>query len=356
MKRISAWLVCLLLPALALGACGCGPQESEAGGEDDRLVEALYDPDFAMGLNLFGVDSRFHAANPWEVWRFDEDSFEDPIWKLGTWGCFVNYFLDTESTFVESGVSYTYPARPLSVSEKDGFYTISNPTNTVSVNPTTGSVKLYQDAREEYGKTPAYADAPRLSNPRKNGEAWPHLLVEQNIVQNVRLSEVEKIYFDTEFCVTKCDDYTPNKDNGLHTAQFQWIVSVKCVNPNSAFYNKYYWFDVPLYNANVPHNGEGAHFDGGKEDATGMLIYTVDNYDFVDGGVKIGETYAPRVDLYPQLVKAFAAAQENGLFTDCTLADMKLDTTNVGWENPGTYDTGVDIGHLSIQYLMKEGV
>ena len=355
-KKIGMFALAAVISCTGFACADGEPPEGGDGTGDESLVEALYDPTFSMGFNFYGADSRFHAATPWEVLKFDENSFEDPIWKIGTWGCFVNYFLDVETTFSESGVLYTYPANPLEV-EKDGdWYTVTNPTNTISVNPVTGSVKLYQDTREEYGVTPSYAEAPRLSNPRKNGEAWPHLLIEQNIVANIRLSEVDAIYFDTAFCVTKCDDYTPQKNHSLHTAQFQWIVSVKCVNTESAFYNKYYWFDIPLYNDNVPHNPQSAHIDGGKEDATGMLIYTVDNYDFIDGGVTVGEHYSARVNLYEQLVDAFETAQEEGLFTDCTLADMKLDTMNMGWENPGTYDTGVEIDHLSIQYHMKEEV
>ena len=45
-----------------------------------------------------------------------------------------------------------------------------------------------------------------------------------------------------------------------------------------------------------------------------------------------------------------ARAQEEGQFSDCTLADMRLINTNLGWEMPGTFDATFEIFDLSIKY------
>ena len=346
------------------GAAACGGTESppDDGKTEEHFTnapagatEALYDKSFDYGLNVFGVDSRYHSTSPWYQLKPDAASLEDPIWKLGQWGCFVNYFLDRELTFVEGSVEYSYPATDANLTEEDGWVTISNPTSSVSVNTSSGSVKLYQDTREEYGVTPAYAEAPRASLPRKDGEAWPHLIIEQNIVSNTALADLKGVYFDMGFTLTKCDDYTPDKNESLHSAQFQWIISIECFNTEKSSYRDMYWFDIPIVDARTGDTSakteEFAHYDGGKEDATGSLIYGISNYDFVDGGVEIGEKYEVSVDLYDKIVASFEYAQSEGLFTDCTLADMRIATTNIGWEVTGVYDVGVDIEYLSMKYV-----
>lgn len=359
-------MTCLLAFALFFALAGCTPAENTSGSEAEKpftnapegAVEALYDPEFAFGFNIFGVDSRYHSTSPWYQLKIDESSVEDPIWKIGQWGCFVNYFLDSEKTYLEDGKEFTYPATDAHAQTEGDWKTISNPTSTISVNAKTGSVKLYQDTRQEYGVTPSYCDSPRASLPRKEGEAWPHLIIEQNIVSNTSLGELEGIYFDMGFTLTKCDDYTPDKNTSLHSAQFQWIISIECFNPEKTSYRDYYWFDIPIvdarYGETTYKTDPFANYDGGKEDSTGNLIYGISNYDFIDKGAEVGKENAVSVDLYDAIAQSFVYAQSEGLFTDCTLEDMRIATTNIGWEVTGVYDVGVDISYLSMKYV-KEG-
>ena len=50
-----------------------------------------------------------------------------------------------------------------------------------------------------------------------------------------------------------------------------------------------------------------------------------------------------------QIEQAFNAARNNGLFTDCTLEDMKFDTMNIGWEVQGTFKVASTISGISIK-------
>jgi hypothetical protein len=355
MKSIAS-VISFILAAAVL--CGCSstsqdpsknssPSSSSASSAADDGVETIYDGTFSKGFNLYGPDSRFHAALTWAQWYFDDVS--DPLWKLATWGCFVNYFSESTQTFLEDGVSYTYPARPLSVAETGTVSTISNATNTVSVDRADGKITLSQDTRAEYGVTPSYATAPRNSEPRKNGEAWPHLLIEQNIVSPYTLAEIDKAVFSLNYSVLKCDNYTTSYDESLHTAQFQWYVTLKCVNPSLNSYGKYIWFGIPLYDYRYKRTTTSAHLDGGKDDATGMLIYNIDSYDFLAEDLALGESYSVSVDLYEEIKNSFSEAKKRGLFTDCTLADMKMESTNIGWETTGTFDVSAAFSGISIK-------
>ena len=370
------FLALLLAGGMTLALAACTPPEGTGGGTGggeqqehftnapDGWVEALTDSDFSQGLYVYGVDSRYHATNPWYILDTDAENRVDSVWKLAQWGCFVNYFLDEElwprgySSYEENDAYYVYPATEANNTlSADGWVNIRNNTNNVSVNAQTGAIKLYADTRAEYGVTPAYTDAPRASNPRKDGEAWPHLLIEQNIAGNVTLADLSGVYFDIGFTVQVCEDHTENKNTGLHSAQLLWYVLVQCIDQEKDSFGDFYWFGIPIVDARdgstdyyvPPYSG----LDGGKGDATGAMIYNVSNYDFVEGGVQLGTKYEVSVDFYEEITAAFSELQQNDYFSDCDLSDMRIYSTNFGWEIPGTYNVGVDVDWLSIKYVLN---
>lgn len=351
MKKFLALVLILCLCGMT-AACSEAPDGPDPSGGED-YIELLTDKNFARGFNLFGPESRFHATDYWEQLFFE--STADPFWKLATWGCFNNYFLDRDLTVTEEGKTYTYPKNPLNTVKEGDWYTISNPSVTVKANPTQGSLVLSLDSSQEYGKTPAYTDAPRLSSPRKSGEAWPHLLIEQNIVSSLTLDQVEEAVFSLDFNVSKVERLMSDEefDSSLHTAQITWFVSIACINPMSQFYNQYIWFGVPIYDYRFPSMSESFHIDGGKEDATGMLIYGSPTEDYLPDGVEVGKRISFQHDFYPNMQRAFNVARERGLFADCTLADMRIINTNLGWELPGTFDATFELYGMSIQYRQK---
>lgn len=351
LKKPISVILCVLLFAVGSGCANGDTSSSSASGDStgetpSEYTEILADKNFSFGFNLHGPDSRFHSLYPWAQLTFEE--VEDPLWKLDTWGCFVNYWLDKETTFIEGGQTYTYPANPLNPTKNGDFTTISNPTTTVSVNPENGEIIMQQDAREEYGVKPAYAAAPRNSEPRKDGEAWPHLLIEQYLISSSSVADFEEIIYSLDFSIDECANYTSAFNPSIHTAQFQWYTTFKCAKQDSKFYNQYIWFGIPILDARYDRISQGSHLDGGKDDSTGMLIYNTDSYDFVGEKLQTGKKYSVSVNMKSNIQKAFKEAQKKGLFTDCTLADMKFDTMNIGWEVQGTFKVASTISNISI--------
>lgn len=337
--------------------CGCDPKPHGGGNppeQKDNGIEALADTKFEYGLKLHGPDSRYHATMEWALFQ-DDDVIEDPIWRLGTWGCFVNYWLDSDMEFIEGSERYEYPARPVQVTEHDGWRSTENGTSKVEIH-SGGAIRLAQNSGNEYGVTPAYTDAPRASLPRKDGEAWPHMIVEQYIPSNTRLSELEKVNFSIKFTVEKCDKAQGvTQNDSLHAAQFQWIISVRCDDPAKASYGKSFWFGIPLYDSRMTEsNKDSIHADGGKEDATDSLIYGVASTYMLGEVGQVGKEYDVTVDMLPKLKAAFEAAQKKGMFTDCTLADMRIENTNIGWELPGVFDVSAKIDRLSMKYYKED--
>lgn len=352
MKRILAFALILCLCCMTAACSGKG-NDPEQPSDGDDYIELLTDNSFERGFNLFGPDSRFHATDYWEQLFFE--STADPFWRLATWGCFNNYFLNRDLTVTEDGKTYSYPKNPINTVKDGDLYMVSNPSVTVKANPSQGSLVLSLDSSQEYGKTPAYTDAPRLSSPRRAGEAWPHLLIEEPIVSSLTLDQVDEVVFSLDFNVSKADCLMSESefDSSLHTAQITWFVSIGCINPMSKFYNQYIWFGVPIYDYRYPSMNESFHIDGGKDDATGMLIYGSPTESYLPDGVEIGKRIGFQHDFYPNMQRAFAVARERGLFADCTLADMRIINTNLGWELPGTFDATFELYEMSIRCKQK---
>jgi len=73
----------------------------------------------------------------------------------------------------------------------------------------------------------------------------------------------------------------------------------------------------------------------------------------ISGGIEAGRHYTVSVDLYPHLLASFERMRQEGYYADCTLSDMRISTTNIGWELPGTFDAGVEVDYLSVKYVEK---
>ena len=357
---------CLLLALCAsLQFAACAPPESVDPRPDPPAAdthetnapagakEALFDRSFRYGLEVFGVNSS-NAALPWATLYPQSGERElDPYWRIEQWAFYVNYFLEKELVAVEPTGTVTYPRSWQEPVRADDWVTIANAASTVAVSDT-GAFRLVADASKEYGVTPSYAEAPKIPNPRRAGDDWPHLLFEQYIPSVTRLGDLAEAWFDIDFQVLEAVNLTPAYDPGLHTAQFSWIFTVSCDNRGKASYGKGYFFTIPLYDFRYRIIPASFMVDGGKESATGNMMYGLTNEALVPGGVEVGKKYSVSVDLYPQLAASFARMQQDGFFPDCTLADMRLNTTNIGWELPGTFRAGVQVDYLSLKYVEKE--
>ena len=367
MKKLTCQLLSLLCIGLFSGCSFLGPCESGSGSasEDktpswvektnapEGYTEALFDRRYNYGVNILGLNN-YHTVLPWaKIYPHGEQEL-DPYWRLAQWGYYNNYFLQKDASYTETNgvINYT---KNWTEPVKDGdWITISNKASTVSLNIATGGFKLYTDVREEYGVTPPYATHPIISNPRRAGEDWPHLLMEQAIPCPLTLGDITATYFDIAFTVEKAENHTPNYNTSLHTAQFSWIFTISCVNRSSPSYGKGYFFSLPLYDYRTKIIPASFMVDSGKESATGDMMYGLCNEDMVKGGVEVGTRYECSVNLYEQLKASFERMQGDGNFNNCTLSDMRINTTNIGWELPGTFDVGLEVEYISLKYIEKE--
>ena len=135
-------------------------------------------------------------------------------------------------------------------------------------------------------------------------------------------------------------------DPGLHAAQFQLFFIVKEVAPGGS--GDFLWFGVPFFDSRQEYPAPHRARDGGKDDATGKFIYTIDGRGVLSKPLGQGERVAIRKDLLPSIRNALAYAVEHGFLERGDPERYAVVNMNLGWEMPGAYDAAVEIRGLAI--------
>ena len=219
---------------------------------------------------------------------------------------------------------------------KDGYYTFSDESKKLSVNPTTGSLYMELNTSKEY------------MVPRKDNEDWCHLLLSQGFQKSISVKECESIDFTIDLDMKKFEDYMDGKANtNVHAAQFLMYLVIKSEAGLDA--NDFFWFGIPFFDNRYP-NGvpEGGNVDAGGAGATSKYIYHMDSNEFIPGGLHLGQKRSVNIDLKPQFAYALAYTQSKGYFTNSTVDDLTFQSMNIGFEIPGTYDCGIEISNFSL--------
>ena len=88
--------------------------------------------------------------------------------------------------------------------------------------------------------------------------------------------------------------------------------------------------------------------DGGKDDATGKLIYTCSQMPFFSRPAGCGEWILLEADLLPMIKTAVEEANRRGLNFAAEIDNLLLTTNNLGWEMFAAYDGAFSIRELSL--------
>jgi hypothetical protein len=229
-------------------------------------------------------------------------------------------------------------------------YKVGTNGNRIAVNKNIGTLTLELNASTEYGLNGI------TSNPRKPNEPWPTLLCEYSIPESriLKISDQKEIRMSIDYKVLKLEDKMPSGTTNvsLHSAQFQWFITVQNRNTNSAEFGRYVWFGLNFYDKRFEFAPLYASQDGGKDNNTGAFIYMPDMKPIMttQGKSEIGKLFKVDIDVLPLVREAFATAQRNNFLTKTKWEELYIGATNIGWEVPGTYDVAVEINQFDIKY------
>jgi hypothetical protein len=306
-------------------ACGSkATTVNDAGmsGGNAKEVSLFTDNSFETGLYLKGDVSGAPSAGE-SLYPFGKKGTQ-PAWEVAEWAS--KYLLHQNELTEQNGVKlYENPGKLLS------FVREGNTTK----------IRMDVKASAEY------------DHPRKNGEAWPHLLLEQAFTVKPFLKYVDKLTLSFEGRLVQCTSQMPagSFDPSLHTAQFQLFITLQNLNTQSPSYGELVWFGVPFYDYRYRQQQVYAAQDVGKGDATGMFIYSIGTTDYMQASFHDGNWLKVEKDLKPFMVKAINLAKERGYLKGATLDDIRISGMNIGWEVPGTFDAGFEFKGFDLKYL-----
>ncbi len=285
--------------------------------ESTSLFEDL---SWTHGVRLSAVDSSLRPVEIKTILAYSDEGA--PCWRLAQWGTRFN-LASAEEEYAK------------------GIRSLSNPGKTVTVFPgglPKEGVLLAVNGGAEYG-----------GKLRRRGEAWPHLLIEQQMKSAVFLDTLETLNFNVAFKVAYCRLASKETvDPALHTAHITAFWVIRNANKSSDDFNDMIWFGLPLFDArySIPRGHQAV--DQGKADASGKFICTIDGTRFFPDGVKTGEWQKLSCDMLPLVHEALSISQKKGFLTKSSFEDFSVTSFNLGWEVPGPYDCAIHLRNLSL--------
>lgn len=283
-----------------------------------RPIHMIGDPGFENGLVIYGPR---HEDDTWAQYAGISKTTEPQIWNIAQWAV-EKYPLknDTPRTDLPGG-GYRYETPSCRV-----------------------DVRCEEDCliRLELRTGPEYGD-----HVRQFGEGWPHLLLEQHRAIDFEpamgsLTALEySVSMMLEYC--KCNMTEEQLDTDLHCAQLShyWAIG----DPEAM---DFFWFGIAFFDSRHEVLQASANIDVGKADATHKIIVVEPQHLFSGKIMKPGEWVDCKVDLLPLIRKAVETAQANGCLQNCKFERMKIFSTNIGFENPGNFDSALKIRKLEL--------
>ena len=305
---------------------------ARATGQDTNTLtyEVFKDPHFQDGFIL--LDPGLGKLTPYgKTPALTKEGV--PSWNLAQWSSLYP-LKESENTVKPDGaISYV----------NEGKSVVLGPVGSASADLTLGVKGKVEYAG--HGKTA-----------RKEGEAWPHLLIQQAFDDFPAITELASLEFSIEAKLNEVQkletsDYNPN----LHSAIFLGYFTLQDTNPASASYNQCVWFCIPVYDDRHRVPPEYMATDAGKSDATGMFIYTLSGSVYTPDSAHDGKWITLRKDLLPLFRDALKMAWERGyLKGNRDFSDYRITTFALGWEIPGTFDAEAQIRNLSLKATRSE--
>jgi len=199
-----------------------------------------------------------------------------------------------------------------------------------------GSISLYINGKAEY------------THDRKQGEGWPHLLIEQ-FFSNIKIFNLNNLHAKINFDFVNFEDHMGDRRTELHTFQVGWYFAIGNKNKNSKGYDDFYWFGLPFIDTpRLPMGKPYEAIDVGKEDSTNKYIINISASNYLNKPTEPGDNYSIDIDILPYIKEAFEKAKSKGYMRNTALEDLELISTNFGIENTGTFSGEIKVNEIDI--------
>jgi len=198
------------------------------------------------------------------------------------------------------------------------------------------------DGHKEYGE-----HAP------EEGDPWPHLLVERELISHPILPALHAVPFHIEYRLLKSQPFhTPGWDEQRHAAQFLLYITIQ-----NRINHDYLWFGVPMYDARyeLPKRHTAPDRSSAKKQGTGKFIFSPGGEAYAAKPAKDGEWVTIDCDLIPLMREGLESAWTAGYLLDSRRPDdYQLGGMNMGWEVTGPLDVAMQVRGLSLAAVNED--
>lgn len=298
---------------------GCKQQVNNDSGWE-VIRDILFDKGVAVSPlhpNIVHQKGGFEKANT-DTLYFEKVGVL-PVWQLAQWHSKYDF------------------ANTSPVKREDGSIEYSNPGKRI-VRYTDSSLLLDITTSTEYNK------------PRKDGEDWPHLLIEQSFTRKPNIGKAKELIFSMSLKLVKCENKMNDGefDESLHTAQSPFYFILRNTNELSADYNKSIWLGIPSFDYRYTNMNEQEIISW--DIGTNMYIYNVPQ-KAVWGDISFQDMqwHKTQTNILPLIIQAVDSMKSKDLFLFTSLSDLELVGMNFGWEVPGTFDAAILVKGISLK-------
>jgi hypothetical protein len=309
----------------ALAACLISSATTHAAENGTHSVDLLRDPQFQNGFKIIAPTPFKKNVTGLMQPRFAKGK---PAWYLCQWHS--KYNLSDEK-----------PEKPDAQTHR-----LANKAKTVIISSSSShsDLVLSVDTRPEYnGKV------------RKNGQPWPHLLVEQIDVPIHLMRNLERIEFKIEALLLKNEsEQLKGYSKGLHSAQFMLTFIVQNRNQKSPGFGDFLWFNVAMYDERTKFCDLYAAKD--LADPSAKMIYAPPIKNFTQQSLHDGKwvTFSHK-DISSLFREAIDLARKKGyLKKSPDPNDFAISSVILGWEVTGINDVSMRVRDFSIRVHMKQ--
>lgn len=300
--------------------------KSTSKHNDNIGWEVIRDKLFERGVAISPLHPNIvHQKGGFEKANTDTFYFEKrdilPIWQLSQWHSKYDF------------------AKAQPVKNEDGSMEYHNNGKRIVRYPD-GSLLLDITTSTEYNRA------------RKDGEDWPHLLIEQTFEKNPNIGKAKEMIFSMALKLTKCENKMLEEEfnESLHTAQSPFYFVLKNTNKESEDFNKSLWLGIPSFDYRYTQMNENEIISW--DIASNMYIYNVpQRVIWGDVSFQDMQWHKTKTDILPLIKQAVESMKSKDLFLRTSLSDLELVGMNFGWEVPGTFDAAIFVKGISLAII-----
>lgn len=178
---------------------------------------------------------------------------------------------------------------------------------------------------------------------RRDGEPWPHLLIEQEFKDEF-VNSFESLQVKMNLSFLEVESFINESRNDLHTLQVSLYFAIGSRKNNDFFWFGIPFIDFPRYQIAKPYE----EMDKGKEDATKKLIYAINPALYIKDHYNVGDDLSIDLDILPYIKKGFNKAKEMMFLRGIEYDELEIFSINFGFEATGTFNGKIRINDFDI--------